>query len=117
MTNANAVWHLALMSRHGVTEVTTAGTSIQLSGGIGPDGLALTAEGGLAVVHAGMGAIWVFNRLGQPIYRIKSCGSDFVTNLTFGGPDMKTLYFTDAGAGIVQKAELPIAGRIMFSHQ
>lgn len=117
MSNANAVWHLSLMSGRGITEVTSVGTAVQLSGGVGPDGLALTADGGLAVVHFGLGSVWIFDRLGQPRFRIKGCGSDLVTNLAFGGPDGKSLFFTDAGEGIVQVARLPIAGNALFSHR
>ncbi len=113
MTNANAVWHLALMPDGGVTAV---GTMIQMSGGIGPDGLALTADGGLVVAHPGMGAVWIFSRRGEPLYRVNSCGSDLVTNIAFGGDDMKTLYITDSGNGQVLRARVPVAGRIMHSH-
>lgn len=114
MTNANAVWHCALMPDGGITAV---GTMIQLSGGIGPDGLALTADGGLVVAHPGMGAVWVFNKRGEPLYRVNSCGSALVTNVAFGGEDMKTLYITDSGAGQVLRARLPVAGRTMHSHR
>ena len=113
MTNANAVWHLALMPDGGVTAV---GTMIQLSGGIGPDGLALTADGGLVVAHPGMGAVWIFSRRGEPLYRVNSCGSDLVTNIAFGGDDMKTLYLTDSGNGQIMRARVPVAGRAMHSH-
>lgn len=113
MTNANAVWHLGLMPDGGVTAV---GTMIQMSGGIGPDGLALTADGGLVVAHPGMGAVWVFSRRGEPLYRVNSCGSDLVTNIAFGGPDMKTLYITDSGNGQILAARLPVAGRLLHSH-
>jgi len=114
MTNANAIWHLSLMPNEDVTAV---GTFIQLSGGGGPDGMALTEDGGLVVTHARFGAVWVFDAKGQPRWRVESCASDFVTNVAFGGPDMKTLYITDSGAGLVQIARLPVAGRRMFSHQ
>ena len=88
MTNANAVWHMHLMPNGDVTAV---GTFIQLSGGIGPDGMALR--------------------------RVNSCGSGLLTNVAFGGPDMQTLYITDAGAGTIQRVRLPVAGRPMYSHQ
>ena len=113
MTNANAVWHFALMPDGGVTAV---GTMIQLSGGIGPDGLALTADGGLVAAHPGMGAVWVFSRRGEPLYRVNSCGSDLVTNVAFGGPDRKTLFITDSGNGQILQARLPVAGRPLHSH-
>ena len=113
MTNANAVWHLALMPDGGVTAV---GTMLQFSGGLGPDGLTLTADGGLVVAQPGMGAVWVFNRRGEPLYRVNTCGSDLVTNIAFGGPDLKTLYMTDSGNGQILRAQLPVAGRVMHSH-
>jgi gluconolactonase len=113
MTNANAVWHFALMPDGGVTAV---GTVIQMSGGIGPDGVALTADGGLVVAHVGMGAVWVFSKRGEPLYRVNSCGSDLVTNIAFGGADMKSLYITDSGSGQILVARLPVAGRMMHSH-
>jgi gluconolactonase len=113
MTNANAIWHLALMPDGGVTAV---GTMIQLSGGIGPDGLALTADGGLVAAHPGMGAVWIFSRRGEPLYRVDSCGSDLVTNIAFGGEDLRTLYITDAGNGQILMARVPVAGRAMHSH-
>jgi gluconolactonase len=113
MTNANSVWHFALMPDGGTTAV---GNFIQLSGGIGPDGLALTIDGGLVVGHPGMGSVWVFSRQGEPLYRVKSCGSDFLTNIAFGDADMKSLYICDSGAGQVLRARLPVAGRPMHSH-
>ena len=114
MTNANAVWHCALMPDGGVTAV---GNMLQFSGGIGPDGLALTADGGLVVAQAGMGAVWLFSRRGEPLYRVNSCGSDLVTNIAFGGADMRSLYMTDSGAGQVLVAKVPVAGRAMHSHR
>ncbi len=113
MTNANAVWHLGLMPDGGVTAV---GTVVQLSGGIGPDGLALTADGGLVVVHPGMGSVWVYSRRGEPLYRVLSCGSDLITNIAFGGDDLRTLYITDSGEGRILRAKLPVAGRVLHSH-
>lgn len=112
MTNANAVWHLSLMPDGGVTAV---GTMLQFSGGIGPDGLALTADGGLVVAQPGMGAVWIFNRRGEPLYRVNTCGSDLLTNIAFGGPDQKTLYITDSGNGQILRAQLPVAGRVMHA--
>lgn len=115
MTNANAVWHLALMNDGGVTAV---GNMLQFSGGgIGPDGLALTADGGLTVAQPGMGAVWIFSRRGEPLYRVNSCGSDLVTNIAFGGDDMRSLYMTDSGLGQVLVARVPVAGRVMHSHR
>jgi gluconolactonase len=87
-----------------------------MSGGIGPDGLGLTADGGLTVAHPGMGAVWIFNRRGEPLYRVNSCGSDLTTNIAYGGADLRSLYITDSGNGQILLAKLPVAGRPMHSH-
>lgn len=55
-----------------VGTVSKAGASIRMSGGTGPDGLALNAEGGLAVAHVGTGCAWIFSALGEPRQRINA---------------------------------------------
>ncbi|WP_108661376.1 SMP-30/gluconolactonase/LRE family protein [Acuticoccus kandeliae] len=114
VTRALAVWRLPLM---GDGMVSKAGTFIQLSGGLsGPDGMAVDEEGGLVVTHAGM-AVWRFDRLGQPTHRINLKGGLFGTNCAFGGPENRTLFITESESGTVLRADLPVAGRPMFSHQ
>jgi gluconolactonase len=46
---------------------------LQLSGGVGPDGIALDSQGNPAVCHFGLGTVWLFSPLGEPIARIRSC--------------------------------------------
>lgn len=93
------------------------GVFIQLSGSpTGPDGMALDEDGNLVIVHAGFGTVWVFSRFGEPIHRIKSCAGMRTTNVAYGGPDNKTLYITEAEEGVILKAQLPTAGKRMFSH-
>ena len=42
-------------------------------GGLGgPDGLAIAEGDTLAVADAGLGTVWLFDRLGEPIGRIRS---------------------------------------------
>jgi gluconolactonase len=114
MTRDNAVWRLPLMADGGVSKV---GRFVQLSGGLsGPDGLALGADGSLFVAHAGNGCVWGFSRLGEPLWRIVSPGGLTVTNLAFGGPDGRSLFVTESESGTILRAELPVAGRAMFSH-
>ena len=79
------------------------------------DGLALDEDGSLAVAHIGMGVVWLFDRFGQPVYRIQSCAGLLTTNVAYGGPGRKTLYITESDSGSILKAELPTAGRAMFS--
>ncbi|WP_458098049.1 SMP-30/gluconolactonase/LRE family protein [Roseomonas sp. WA12] len=113
VTRANAVWRLPLLPDGSVLRM---GLFLQLSGGRGPDGLAMDEEDGLAVAHPDMGAVWVFDHRGEPRWRIQSPGSDVVTNLAYGGPGNRVLHIVDSIAGQIHRAELPVPGRGMFSH-
>jgi gluconolactonase len=89
---------------------------IQLSGGVGPDGLAVDTDGGLAVAHPQMGAIWIFDSKGEPTLRVNLCLGHHCTNLAFGGPDGRRLYVTESESGTIQIADLPVRGVPMYSH-
>lgn len=89
---------------------------IQLSGGLGPDGMAVDEAGNVLVVAAGLGTAWMFNTLGEPIARIRSCAGIRTTNLAFGGADRRSLYITEAEEGVILRARLDTPGRRMFSH-
>jgi gluconolactonase len=115
VTRQNGVWRAPLMSDGSVAKV---GIYIQLSGGWGgPDGLALDAEGRLFIAHVGMGAVWVVDALGEPVYRIRTSAEPHTTNMAFGGKDNRTLFITESGSGSILKAELDVPGKPMFSHQ
>ncbi|SDO04753.1 SMP-30/gluconolactonase/LRE family protein [Ensifer sp. YR511] len=116
MTRANSVWRVPLLPKYaGVDKV---GNMLQLSGSYsgGPDGAAIDERGNLYICHPGLGSVWVFDRFGEPIYRIRSCEGRSTTNLSFGGGDRKTLFVTESSTGSILKAQLPFAGRPMFSH-
>jgi gluconolactonase len=110
VTRANAVWRLPFAPDGAVVRM---GVYLQLSGGRGPDGLALDESGGLAVAHPDMGAVWIFSPRGEPLYRVQSCASDMVTNIAYQGD---TLYITDSGSGSILKARVLTPGRALFSH-
>ena len=112
-TRANAVWRLPFAPDGTVVRM---GVQIQLSGGRGPDGMAMDEADGMAVAHPDMGAVWIFNHRGEPLYRVQSAGSDIVTNVCYGGEDRRTLYITDSGMGLILVARVPTAGRPLFSH-
>ena len=113
VTRGNAVWRLPLFEDGGVSKV---GLFIQLSGGLaGPDGMALDAEGGLIVAQPGM-TVWRFDRVGRPTHHVEPQGECFVTNAAFGGPSGTALFMTDSGTGRILRAEMPVAGKPMFSH-
>lgn len=113
VTRGNAVWRMPIMPDGGPSKV---GIFLQLSGGLGgPDGLALTDEGGVVVAHAGLGCVWVFSPLGEALYRVhcaQELGSGLMTtNIAFGGPDMRDMYITESESGQILKARLPLPGK------
>jgi gluconolactonase len=111
VTRANAVWRVPLLKDGTTAKV---GNFIQLSGGGGPDGLALDSKGRLVIAHVGLGSVWVFDHLGVPVYRIKSCAGTHTTNMAFGGPNGTTLFIMEAGSAQVLTAELDVAGKPSF---
>lgn len=111
-TRENAVWRVPL-DRQGMP--TKVGRFIQLSGGLGPDGLALDAHGGLWVAHAGMGCVWAFSVEGEPLRRIDTPTGKLSTNLAFA-PQTAALYITESSTGSLLKADVPHCGKAMFSH-
>lgn len=113
VTRANAVWRVPFDRNGNATKV---GVFVQLSGGAGPDGLALDAEGGLAIAHVGLGSVWIVDRHGEPTHRVRAPGMQFTTNIAYGGPDNKTLYITESGTGTILAADVPVPGKPMFSH-
>jgi gluconolactonase len=108
VTRANAVWRLPL-DEHGRSA--KVGTFLNLSGGSGPDGLALDSVGNLAIAHPGLGCVWLFDPDGEPLFRVKSCAGRRTTNLVYGGLDGKTLYITESQSGSILMAHMPFAGR------
>ena len=114
VTRANSVWRLPFNHEGDVTKV---GVYVQLSGGNGPDGLALDNQGGLLIAHVGFGAVWAMDGKGEPRYRINSCAGLHTTNLAFGAIDQHELYITESGSGTILKARMDIPGKPMFSHQ
>jgi gluconolactonase len=114
-TRGNCIWRVPLMPDGTASKV---GIFVQLSGSLGgPDGLAMDSEDNLVIAHAGMGAAWIFNRLGEPLWRVRSCEGLTTTNVAYGGPDYKSLYITESESGCVLVARVPVAGRPMVSHQ
>jgi gluconolactonase len=113
VTRANAVWRVPLLRDGGIGKV---GTYIQLSGGGGPDGLALDEQGGLAIAHVGLGSVWLVDAFGEPRHRVVGGGSAHTTNIAYGGLDRHTLYITDSGRGQILRARVGTPGKPMFSH-
>jgi gluconolactonase len=114
ITRAQQIWRLPLMG--GGTPSKT-GVAIQLSGGhAGPDGIETDEEDGLVVCHLGVG-VWRFdsNCLATHLAVAgNSAGAAhrLMTNIAFKG---RMLYITDSANGEIVRAEMPVAGKKMFS--
>lgn len=113
MFRENAIWQMTLRPDGGVSRVSSF---LQLSGGLGPDGMLVDDDGNLLVVHAGLGCVWVFSQLGEPLYRIVSCRGKMITNIAFSVDEPNRLFIVDSGSGAILTARLPIRGRLPFSH-
>lgn len=103
VTRANAVWRMLRVSAE---TRPMAGAYVQLSGGLGPDGLAVSARDELAVAHAQAGAVWLFDSLGEPMDRIRTPGGLWTTSVRFVGKDERTLLIVDAQTGSIFSFEL-----------
>jgi gluconolactonase len=112
VTRSQQIWRLPLMA-HGSTAKT--GVALQLSGGhAGPDGIEMDAEDGLLVCHLGVG-VWRFDANMLPTHLVHAGKKHrLMTNIAFKG---KTLYITDSLNGEILAAEMPVAGKKMFSHR
>jgi gluconolactonase len=110
VTRAQQVWRLPLMP--GGTP-SKSGVALQLSGGrAGPDGIEVDDEDGLLVCHLGVG-VWRFDANCLPTHLVHAGGNHrLMTNIAFNG---KTLYITDSLNGEILTAEMPVAGKKMFS--
>jgi gluconolactonase len=114
VTRTNSIWRVPFRADGSVNRV---GIFARLVGGMGPDGLAMDREGGLAIAHAGFGAVWLFSALGAPTHKVESCdGGLLTTNIAYGGPDNRSLFITNSFSGNILRAEMPIPGETMFAH-
>ncbi len=113
-TRGNNIWRAMLLPDGSITRV---GNFIQMSGGSGPDGLAIDQAGNLYVAHAGFGAVWKFSPQGEPLLRINTCAGLMTTNLAFGGKDCQDLYITESESGSILRTRVDTPGLHLYSHQ
>ena len=76
----------------------------------------MDAEDGILTCHVGVG-VWRFDPSFLPTHLIVGRGHRFLTNMAFGGADLKTLYVTDSLNGEILRAKVPFAGKRMFGLQ
>ncbi len=114
VTRDNAVWRVP-MDADGVPN--KVGAFVRLSGGVGPDGLAIDEAGNLAIAHIGLGVVWLVSPLGEPLLRIDSPTGRMTTNVAYGGEDGRSLFITESETGTILTARMPHPGKRMFSHR
>lgn len=95
-TRANAVWRF--MAEAPDPAWPMVGTFLQLSGGLGPDGLAVDASGRLAIAQAQAGRLYLVDALGDPVAVVHTPGGLWTTACTFS-PDQKSLFIVEAQTG------------------
>ncbi|CAG9232890.1 SMP-30/gluconolactonase/LRE family protein [Burkholderia gladioli] len=107
MTRGNSVWRVPLQADGSVSKVGQFFTSY---GPSGPDGLTVDNDGRILVANPGLGYVWVLNHRGEPVEILTNSAGTSLTNLCFGGEDMKTLYMTESVSGTVLKTRMKTAG-------
>ena len=104
-TRANQVWRLSsALPDEGPPMV---GAFLQLSGGLGPDGLATNAWGWLAVAQAQAGRAYVFDALGDPIADVLLPRGLWTTSVAFHPDRPDELTIVDAQHGAVFRQRIP----------
>ena len=104
-TRANQVWKFA--TRLPDAGAPMVGTFVQLSGGLGPDGLACNAHGWLATAQAQAGRAYVFDALGDLIAEVRLPRGLWTTSVTFDPADPQRLFIVDAQFGCVFTCHIP----------
>lgn len=107
MTRGNSVWRVPLQADGSVSKVSQFFTSY---GPSGPDGMTVDAEGRVLFANPGLGRAWVLNHKAEPDEILVSPEGASLTNLCYGGPDMKTLFMTESVSGTVLKARMATPG-------
>jgi gluconolactonase len=103
LTRANAVWRLLADAPDPIFPM--VGAYVYLSGGLGPDGMAIDRGGRLAVAQSQVGRVWIFDRFGDALCRVHVPGGTWTTAVAFS-PDEQWLFIVEAQSGAVYRVEL-----------
>ena len=100
-TRANAVWRF--MANYPDPKWPMVGVYVQMSGGLGPDGLSVQSNGNLAVAHAQAGRAYVYNIFGDTVAQIDLPDGLWITSLMY---QENTLYMVEAQTGSIYRTTL-----------
>lgn len=102
VTRANAVWRF--FAEAPPPRPPMVGAFMHLSGGLGPDGLAVGPGGHLAIAQAQAGRVYVVTPLGDPVVAIHTPGGLWTTACAFG-TDGREIFIVEAQSGSVFRAK------------
>jgi len=111
---ANRIWYCTF-DKQGRPE--WVGILCNLSGGVGPDGMAVDAKGNLYVAREGCGGVQVISPMGDLLEFIKVPEGIWTANCCFGGPDNQDLYILEWIGNIIYKVRMDTPGLTLFSHK
>lgn len=103
LTRANAV--LRLMADAPDVLLPMSGIFVHLSGGLGPDGLAVDRHGRLAVAQAQAGRVYLLDSFGDLIAIVLTPGGTWTTACAFSS-DASELLIVEAQTGAIYRASL-----------
>jgi gluconolactonase len=103
MTRGNCVWRVPLFKDGSVGKVGQFFTSY---GPSGPDGMAMDMAGRLIVANPGLGWAWVLNARAEPVEILQSASGTSLTNVAYGGPELRTAYFTESVTGTILRIDM-----------
>lgn len=106
VTRTNAIWRAPFVLDGGVSKV---GVFLNLSGGGGPDGLAVDVEGGLIVAQPGLGVLR-FHASGILTHFVQLPPGSSPSNVAFERHNSRRMVITDSANGIIYVVEMPVAG-------
>lgn len=107
VTRSNAIWRAPFVLDGGVSKV---GVFLNLSGGSGPDGLAIDLEGGLVVAQPGLG-ILRFDVRGVLTHFVELPPGTSSSNIAFERHDSSRMIIVDSATGKVYAVDMPFGGR------
>ncbi|KAF2015362.1 putative lactonase drp35 [Aaosphaeria arxii CBS 175.79] len=108
VTRTNTIWRIPFVLDGGVSKV---GVYLNLSGGNGPDGLAIDNNGGLVVAQPGLGVLR-FDSRGMLTHVIELPDGASCSNIAFEGMGSKRMVIVDSAWGNIYEIDMPFASGI-----
>lgn len=102
LTRDNSIWRVPFTEDLRPFRV---GRFVQLSGGVGPDGIAMTPDGWLFVAHLGLGVVWMIDPEGRTVGAFEAPEGMSTSNVVHDA-NSDVIYVTEADTGSVLVADV-----------